>query len=359
MTNSTTDCTRAPIPTVAVIDEIKFGTADQLCQIVGDRAQVIDATSPSHRYEICQTADILVTESWLPSLSESPQLKYIQLLSVGYEHIDFASLPPDWIVTHSGGASAVPIAEWCLGMMLYFSHRFADINNYQRARSWYSNRISDMTSQTLRNKTVGIIGYGAIGRELARQCKSMGMAIHATLGRSGKAQPPAYRTQSTGDPDGQLPEEWFSLSELKSVIHKFDFIVLGLRDSDNTKNLIDEAMLKRCRPDSVLINPSRGAVVDENALVQALHAGTIAGAALDVFKTEPLPATSLLYDAPNIVISPHCSPESKFFRDEQVNCMATNIFRFADNLPLINVARGVLPVANDTFPVKNSRLISR
>jgi phosphoglycerate dehydrogenase-like enzyme len=211
------------------------------------------------------------------------------------------------------------------------------IQRYQAERGWYSDRVKDMTASALRGQSVGIIGYGALGREVARLCSAMGMNIIASLGRRGKLQPPTYTTPGTGDPEGQLPQRWFAMSELDDVLPLMDFVVLGLRVAPQTRHIINDRTLRCFKNSAVLINPSRGALVDESALIPALKSGALAGAALDVFETEPLPADHPLRDAPNVIISPHCSPESLFYREELVRLVAQNLERFAAGEPLLNM----------------------
>jgi phosphoglycerate dehydrogenase-like enzyme len=222
-------------------------------------------------------------------------------------------------------------------MMLYFARRMPTILDYQARRAWFKNRIDEFTSNVLRGKTVGIIGYGALGREVGRLSKAFGMRVIASLGRRGKTLRDSYRTPGTGDADGAYPDEWFAPAELADVLPRMDFIVLGLRLTPETTGVINREALSRVKPTAILLNPSRGALIDEAALVDALKSRRLAGAALDVFCDEPLPPDSPLRDAPNLVISPHCSAETQFFRDEIVELIIANLLRFAEGLPLLNV----------------------
>ena len=300
--------------------------------------KIIECTDHDTRLDRLTQADALITESWAPVPNQAPNLQWIQLLSVGYDHLDQAVLShPGWSITHGGGASAVPIAEWCVGMMLRFAHRFDDIANYQRHRSWWSDRIRDMTSTTLRNAVVGILGYGAIGQEVARQCAVLGMQVHASLGRHGKKRADTFAVAGTGDPNGKVPVQWFAMDQFAEAVGAFDYLVLSLRSTAATENIINKNILGRCKNTAILINPARGDLIDDTALTCALSQGQIGGAALDVFRIEPLPSDSPLYGTPNIVISPHCSPESAFFRHQLDACIRQNIGRFASGKPLVNL----------------------
>jgi phosphoglycerate dehydrogenase-like enzyme len=288
--------------------------------------------------DLLNELDGLVTSNWFPRETLVPKLQWIHVLSAGVDHVPAWILDhPRWKLTHGSGPGAVPIAEWCLGMMLFHAHRFGDILAYQAQRSWYQDRVKDMTCSVLRNATVGILGYGIIGRELARLCHAFGMKIHASLGRKGKIQNASYITPGTGDSEGILPESWFSLADFQKVAPQFDFIVLGLRVTPATRHIINAETLERFKPTSFLINPARGALIDESALIEALKNKQLGGAALDVYSVEPLGQDDPLRDAPNIILSPHCSPESNFYRQEMILCIQDNIQRFASNHPLLNV----------------------
>ena len=279
----------------------------------------------------------LIGDAWFPTPELMPRLRWIHLFNAGFEHVPPRVFDTGWQVTHGGGPAAVPIAEWVVVSMLFFAHRIRDVLRYEAGRSWTANRVAEMTSSLLRGARVGIIGYGAIGREVARLCKAFGMHLIATVGRSRRAQRPTYRTPGTGDPNGELPDEWFERDRLRDVLPSMDYVVLGLRAGPDTRHILDREALARCKPGAIIINPARGALIDEAALIAALVEGRIGGAALDVFEHEPLPPDDPLRDAPNTLISPHCAPESTLFRQEVVRCARENLLRFAEGRPLLGV----------------------
>ncbi len=284
--------------------------------------------------------DGLISNSWLPEPEHAPRLRWVQTLNAGHENLPDALVSaPGVEVCHGSGPAAVPIAEWTLGAMLFFAHRFRRILAHETARTWHRDRAAEMSASVLHGKTVGILGYGAIGRQVGRLCHLLGMPVVATLGRAGKRQQLTYRTPGTGDPEGEFPARWVGWDALPDTLGEMDFIVLALRLDGQTDRLVDAGFLQRCTPDSVLINMARGGLVDEAALAAALSAGDIGGAALDVFATEPLPADDPLRDAPNLLLSPHCSPESPFFQAEIRNMVAVNLRRFGAGEPLVNVIR--------------------
>ena len=284
-----------------------------------------------------RTAEVLVTSILFPSADQLPRVRWVHLLSSGTEHVpDHITRCAQWAVTHGGGPSAVPIAEWCLLMMLYFARRLPTILDYQGRRAWFKNRVQEFTSTALRGQTVGIVGYGVLGREVGRLSKALGMKTFASLGRRGKTLGSSYQTSGTGDPDGTCVDEWFKLDQLGEVLPRMDFIVLCLRLAPETTGIINRDSLARVKPTAVLLNPSRGPLIDDAALIDALRSRRLAGAALDVFHEEPLPPDSPIRDAPNIIISPHCSAETQFFRDEMAQLIASNLLRFEKGAPLLN-----------------------
>lgn len=320
---------------LAVIDDTHGAIIDQLRSLLPSHFQFLGGTDLAASM---READALVTLVKFPPSDAIPKVRWIHLLSAGTEHVPAETLAcKQWTLTHSSGPSVVPVAEWCMLMMLHFAHRMRTILDYQRRRIWYKDRVADLTGDVLRGKTVGIVGYGALGREIARLCKGFGMKVVASLGRRGRVQDSVYRTPGTGDPGGEIPDEWFTIDELPQVLPQMDYVILGLRSTPQTRHLVNRESIRQFKPSAVLVNPSRGSLVDETALIEALTDRRIAGAALDVYDKEPLPRDHPLRDAPNIVISPHCSPESRFYRDELVELIAENLRRFADGAPLLNV----------------------
>ena len=273
-----------------------------------------------------------------PTESEAPKLRWLHCRSAGVERVPPEVLNcPQWQITHMSGAGAVPVAEWIIGVMIHFARQFPFIVEAQRRRAWPWPELRELPFAPLRDATVGILGYGAIGRQTARLCKAFGMTVHASLDFHGKPQHPTFLTPGTGDPDGSFPDEWFRYDQLDQMLPKWDYIVLSLRVTDETRHIINARTLAGCKPTAILINPARGALIDEAALIDALHAGRIAGAAMDVFAREPLAPDDPLRDAPNVFISPHCAGRSDFLYEQMNACTAQNLRRFAAGHALLNV----------------------
>ena len=178
-----------------------------------------------------------------------------------------------------------------------------------------------MQAEELIGKTLAVIGLGRIGKGVARRARAMGMRV---IGTSRLGAPVA-------DADAVFPAE-----HLHAVLEQADFVALTVPLTPATVHVIDQKALEAMRPTAYLINVSRGRVVDEKALVEALRSGRIAGAALDVFEEEPLPADSPLWGFENVILTPHVGGDLKGFTDRSARLFCENIGRYLDGEALIN-----------------------
>ncbi|MGD9093152.1 MAG: NAD(P)-dependent oxidoreductase, partial [Anaerolineales bacterium] len=193
----------------------------------------------------------------------------------------------------------------------------------------------------LRDMTVGIIGVGVIGREIARLARCFGMRVHGVDIRHNpwilpddRYIPDELRTSPLSDKDPEL--EIRSPDELDWLLASSDFVILTLPLTPETENLIGEKQLGVMNSSAFLINPARGALVDEAALIKALRENWIAGAALDAFHVEPLPPDSPLYSMPNVFLTPHMSAHTDRLFDRCVDVFCENLQRFLDGRLLLN-----------------------
>jgi phosphoglycerate dehydrogenase-like enzyme len=234
-------------------------------------------------------------------------------------------LESDVILTNSAGIHAEPIADTVLGMMLHFARGFDHAVHAQQRRSWDTSPWERTGSgiRELAGATVGIIGYGGIGRAVARRATALGMHVLA-LNRSGRTAPTDAVELLVG-PDA-LPQ----------LLERSDFIVLAVPSTPDTRGLLGGRELDRVRPGAVLINVSRGDVIAEDALLAALREGRLRGAGLDVFGAEPLPPVSPLWGAPNVLITPHVSATTDRFWQRQEDLILGNIDRYLQGEPLRN-----------------------
>jgi phosphoglycerate dehydrogenase-like enzyme len=224
--------------------------------------------------------------------ADAPRLRWMHFLTAGREGFDAVGIPPHIAVTQTAGASAPVVAEHAMALLLALGRRLPDVLAQQAERRW--DRAPALRASSLENRAMAIVGYGRIGREIARRAHAFGMRVIA-LSRDGKSAPPAGQ----GRP----------LTALHEVLAQSDVVVLAIALTPQTRHLVDAAALARFRPGSLLVNVSRGAVVDQAALCEALASGRLGGAGLDVTDPEPLPPDDPLWRAPNLIVSPHIAVE--------------------------------------------------
>ncbi|MBE6032991.1 MAG: D-2-hydroxyacid dehydrogenase, partial [Clostridiales bacterium] len=192
----------------------------------------------------------------------------------------------------------------------------------QKDHRWVREEIGGRLDESF-NKTVGVVGVGSIGTEVCRKCKALGMRVVG-----------AKRTRI----EAPYLDQCFTMDEVDQLFAQSDFIVLTCPLTPETTHLINENSLKGMKPNAVVINLARGAVVDHEALVKALDDRIIAGAGLDIFETEPLPADSPLWDHENIIISHHTAPKTPYLMDRAVKVVGENLVPFLKGEPLNHVA---------------------
>jgi phosphoglycerate dehydrogenase-like enzyme len=265
-------------------------------------------------------------------LAQDPDELTLGAPSLRWIHVDHAGLKraakpaafrAGLTVTGSAGRSAPVLAEHAMFFALALAYRFPAFLDAQRAHQWGVPGQDGLRG--LYGRTLGILGLGNTGRELAVRAKAFGMRV---LG---------YRRQATEPPPGV--DRLFTADHragLDTVLEQSDFVVLVLGLSDKTHHLIGERELGLIGPKGYLINMARGAVVNEAALVRALYDGRIAGAGLDTFELEPLPSDSPLWDAPNTLITPHVTPQVPDRTGRSADIICENIRRFAAGEPLLN-----------------------
>jgi phosphoglycerate dehydrogenase-like enzyme len=246
----------------------------------------------------------------------------------------------------ASGVHAATIAEYAITTMLALAHRVPRMVEWQGRGGWPPDeqRWPLFVPSEVRGATLGIIGYGSIGRELARMAKAaFAMTVLACKRNPAQRRDTGYTLPGTGDPEGVLPDAWMGPGELPELLGRSDVVVMCAPLTVETRHLIGARELALMKRSAYLINVGRGASVDEAALVQALGAGTIAGAAVDVFAKEPPPAGHPLYALDNVIVSPHVSGFLPSYDDKCTDLFAENLHRYLVGTPLLNVvdrARG-------------------
>jgi phosphoglycerate dehydrogenase-like enzyme len=272
----------------------------------------------------------------LPSdRSKTPSLRWLQVLSAGVEHLvgDGAPWPTGIVLTNARGAYATSIAQYTIAAILRVAERMDLRREQQLTGRWPDGPEDDLLGESVRGRTLVIVGYGGIGREIARLADAHGMRIIAVKANPTVRVDDAFRAPGTGDPDGSIPERIVGVDALPDAAAEADYVSVTLPLTARSRGVVSRHVLASLPAHAWLINTGRGPVVDEAALVETLSAGAIGGAVLDVFGEEPLPPSSPLWRLPNVVITPHVSGASS---RELSALVAENLRRFVAGAPLLN-----------------------
>lgn len=300
----------------------------------------IERHFPSVQEGVWGETEILYTLSQYPDPTQVPRLRWIQLHNAGVDRAIKQAIvrAEDISVTTASGIHAVQMGEYCLGMMLALSYKLPLMLHYQAKAEWPEKSQTIFAPNELRGQTLGIAGYGSIGRELARLADALGMRVLASKRDvMHPEEQDSYREASTGDPDGHIPARLYPADALASMASECDFVVITTPQIEGALPVMGEEVLQAMKKTAVLVNIARGSVVDEKALITALSSGKIAGAALDVFQEEPLPPTSPLWNLSNVIISPHVSGNSARYHEKAAGLFAENLRRYLDKRPLLNL----------------------
>jgi len=253
------------------------------------------------------------------------RLKWIHSTAAGVAQLTYAALRESGVaVTNASGVHSIPIAEHVLGLLLGMSRRFADAQRFQEQAHWAQQEVWDITPRLheVRGRTALLIGLGAVGKEVARLARAAGMRIHAVT-RSGRG-------------DSTLVEKIHPAGELERALAAADYVVLAAPETAETHHLMGARQFAAMKPDAYFINVARGSLVDETALAEALGSRKIAGAAIDVAETEPLPAESRLWRTKNLFITPHLAAASEQLWERQTALLIENLERWFDGRELLN-----------------------
>lgn len=285
-------------------------------------------------------AEVLYTAHLLPLPEQVPALRWVQFHFAGIDR--FLEEPllqkEDLLITTLSGASASQVAEHVLGMMLALGRKLPALLAAQKKAEWPKDRFERFSPFELRDKTVGIVGYGSIGRQVARLLQPFGARVLACKRDAMRPADTGYiPAEGMGDPGGDLVTRLYPAQAIRSMARECHFLVVTAPLTPETTNLIDEQVLQGMPTGSFLIDVSRGGIVNHAALLKALQSGKLAGAALDVFPEEPLPPSSPLWNIPTVVISPHISGSSPHYTERAMRLFAENLLRYVSGLTLYNL----------------------
>jgi phosphoglycerate dehydrogenase-like enzyme len=248
---------------------------------------LVTATDPAGLDGRARACDLVLGEPSLiaPALARLPALAWVQSTWAGVEPLLASSLRRDYVLTNARGVFGGLMSEYVFGYLIAHERRLFEKYAAQQARRW------DPTPPgTLRGKQIGLLGVGSIGAALARTARHFGLRVKG------------YTRASEECPD---VDEYFHGDDRRAFAADLDYLVSVVPNTAHTRCLVDSALLAALPPRAVFVNPGRGSVVDEGALAAALSAGRLAGAILDVFSEEPLPADHVFWRTPNVVITSH------------------------------------------------------
>lgn len=282
--------------------------------------------------------DVLYTDQVLPAPELVPNLRWLQFHWAGLDFILDSPLlqKQDLMISSLSGAAAPQMAEFALAMMLALGHRLPELSAHQARAEWPRERWERFRPVELRTSVVGIVGYGSIGREIARLVRSVGATVLAVKRDVMHPEDTGYTIPGLGDPAGDLFHRLYPYQAVRSMIKECDYVVICLPLTTETRGMIGANELAVMKPSSFLVSIARGGVVDQAALLSALQERRIAGAALDVFAEEPLPTNSPLWKLPNVIVSPHVGGMSMHYNQRAVDLFIENIKRYLTGAPLLN-----------------------
>ncbi|MFC1960415.1 D-2-hydroxyacid dehydrogenase [Chloroflexota bacterium] len=255
----------------------------------------------------------------LPKLASN--LKWIQATSAGIgqfvKRMGYDT-QTDWLFTTASGVHARPLAEFALMSMLMF------VKNHQYLASEKANKHWERYCATeLAGKTLAIIGLGSIGREVAKLAKAFDMHV------IGIDRGPAQSTEYV--------DSFCESEDMLCMLEDAEFLVLSVPHTPETEGMVSSTEIQTLPKGAFIINIARGAVLDQNALIEALESGYLSGAALDVFAFEPLPEDSPLWEMPNVLISPHSASTAETENAKITNIFCDNLKRYLSGAPLNNL----------------------
>jgi len=275
-------------------------------------------------------AEVLYTGSAFPTAEQAPRLRWVQLDTSGADHVRRSPLwaRDEVTVTSLAGVSPRPMAEYVMAMVLGFAHRLPRAARTRAERAWPSGaeRWERYGPLHLPGSRMAIVGYGRLGRGIARAARAFGIDVVGVRRDGGRV----YADEVPGVAS-------VTVAQLDEALGSADWIVVCVPGTPETRGLVDAARLACVKPGAHLIDVSRGGVVEQAALLAALDDGRLAGAALDVFEDEPLPASSPLWDDERIVLTPHISGLASDYAESVGALFKDNLARYVAGEPLRNV----------------------
>jgi phosphoglycerate dehydrogenase-like enzyme len=309
-----------------VWEAILAKTTEQL-----DTSVLFDLDDTQRLIPALTEAEIVVSHIWKKDFPPTPRVKLLQSVAAGIDLIDVPSVPPGVTICNVAGHEQA-IAEYCMMTMLAWQHRLIDIATAFRGGIWSvgGGAGGGPTHGEIMNKTIGIVGYGKIGREVAKRAVGFGCTVIA-----------ANRSPVADQGDAS---EIYPLGELDRMLPRCDIVVIAAGLGPETTRLIDAGRFGLMKPTAFLINIGRAGILDEQALYDALKNNAIGGAAIDVWWQYPTAAEPTrhgsrlpFHELSNVILTPHCSSATDGARERRFGTVAGNLDRYVRGEPLQNI----------------------
>lgn len=311
------------VTTIAIIGSFPSMPDDLETSVPGDRVVRIERRGPFKDVDDIEVAlgaphPELIREF----LGQAKGLRWLHTVSAGVERflVPEVTQRPGFTLTNNSGPYDIPIAEFVMATMLGAAKHLGDYQRAQEARRW----DKDHDHTELRDATLVVLGLGSIGGEVARLASAFGMRVIAVRRRVDGAAVPGV--------SAIVPPE-----RLAEVAAEADYLAITAPLTAATRGIVSREVLARMKPSAWIVNIARGAIVDEAALLEALRAGRIAGAAIDAWWTEPMPPESEWWSLPNVIATPHVSHSSPRVRERTLALFLENLRRWKAREPLLNV----------------------
>ncbi len=306
-------------------------------QVWNDGGPAFARTPSTISADVWRDVEVLFTFRSLPKPEDAPALRWIQLNTAGADTLLGGPLVERGVaVTTASGIHAIPMAEYVFAMLLGWCRRLPEMLTWQRRSQWpeAADRERLFVPREIHGQTLGIVGYGSIGRHVARLAKAFGMRVLAM--RRGERREHGFTVPGTGDPEGTLPDRYVEPDALHELLTESDVVLNALPLTAQTRNYFGREAFAAMRSNAIFINIGRGATCDEEALAQALRERRIEAALLDVFAQEPLPSSSPLWGLQGVMISPHVAGWAPNYNERATELFAENLRRYAAGEPLLN-----------------------
>ena len=313
-----------------VVSTFPFTSASQQVLKEAAASEAVVVTTSDGLSVYLSDAEVLCSPAIPANLRAlAPRLRWLQFPGAGVDSLRSSGLleaDSGVIVTTASGIHATIISEYVFGSMLMFNWNWPQMVRLQDGHVWARSAIwYNLGGRELEGQTLGIVGLGHIGRRIAQLGRAFGMHVLGTR----------HSVHAQGIQDPHV-DQTFPPEQLHELLRQSDYVVISVPLTQETEKLIGEAELRVMRHNAYLVNIARGRVIDEQALVRALHEGWIAGAGLDVTEEEPLPPESPLYAMPNVILTPHIAGNSVYYETRLAALFADNLRRYRAGQPLQN-----------------------